>query len=86
MTIPRPRSRLEAMIWQAVELRGSPYLVDACEAVVAEYVREQAERALRASEAERRADLIRARRLDELVALLRETDPVRVGRRSARAA
>ena len=53
--------RLHALVSQAWELRGTPYLVDACLAVEDEW---------------RRRHLTRLERNAELVALLRETELV----------
>ena len=53
--------RLHALVSQAWELRGTPYLVDACSAVEDEW---------------RRRHLTRLERNAELIALMRKTDVV----------
>jgi hypothetical protein len=65
-------SLLTALVIQAIELKGGPYLIDAVEAIVMEYEREPLARLERRQE-----------RIGRLVRLLRETDPGRISRRLA---
>jgi hypothetical protein len=61
MTAPEQRE-LDALVTQAIEHKGSPYLLDACNAIVAWYERRQL------NELEHRQE-----RSSRLVRLLRET-------------
>ncbi len=69
----REQRELYLLVGQAFELKGSPYLVDACEAIVAWNARRGLARLERAQ-----GEIARLKRL------LRETDPDRL--RSARRA
>jgi hypothetical protein len=71
-------AELFALVSDAIELRdaGSPYFLDALEAIERWAERLPARRCERILE--ERADA-RRRRNDELIALLRETDPARIG-------